>query len=108
LTVAKKEAEEETGINVGEPIVDGIFAIHSNPTLGHFKRGKYVSAHNHLDVVFLFEADDSIPLKTKEDENSNVAWILITECVEKTREPFIRNANKKIIEKMESLGIIWK
>jgi 8-oxo-dGTP pyrophosphatase MutT (NUDIX family) len=105
MSVAIKEAEEETGIKQIIPLVNGIFAIQSNPTLGHFKKGKYVSAHIHFDVTFLFEANDTIPIRVKEDENSNVTWIPIEECVEKTDEDFMREIHKKVIEKLQTLSL---
>lgn len=73
LSVAKREVEEETGI---KPIVlnDKILSIWSGPVKCHIKRGKVVPAHTHFDVTYLFEADDSLPLRVKPDENKSVIW----------------------------------
>ena len=38
-----------------------------------------MGTHLHLNVSFLFEADDYLTLHIKEDENSNVKWIPIKE-----------------------------
>lgn len=56
LKVAMREVEEETGLKV-KVLDDNIYAIESAPVKGHIKRGKYVSAHLHLDVIFIMEAD---------------------------------------------------
>ena len=61
LSVAVREVKEETGLDV-KVLDDNIFSIQFCPTKGHVKRGKYVSTHIHLDVVYLMEADDNISL----------------------------------------------
>ena len=79
LHVALKEAREETGLNDFKLLKDGIASIEILPVKAHIKRNKYVGTHLHLNVSFLFEADDSLMLHIKEDENSNVKWIPIKE-----------------------------
>lgn len=98
--------EEETGVKIISPLAEGIFAIQSNPTIGHFKKGKYVPAHTHLDVVFLLEADDSIPLTVQEDENTKVAWIPIDKCIEESKIDFVKPVCKKVIDKMRTLNLL--
>jgi len=71
LNVAIREVEGETGLKV-KILDESIFSIQSAPVKGHVKKGKYVSAHLHLDVVYLLEADDSQPLIFKEDESSGI------------------------------------
>ena len=78
FSVAKREIEEETGI-VAAPISKDVFAIWNCGVRPHIKKGKFISAHMHLDVDYLFEADDRIPLKVKPDENSSVIWADIAE-----------------------------
>ncbi len=73
LSVARREVLEETGVNV-ELTNDKIFSVWVGPVKGHIKRGKYVSAHTHLDLAYLFEADDKAKLKIKPDENQSVIW----------------------------------
>lgn len=57
LSVAIREVEEETGLKT-KILNDSIYAIFASPIVGHIKRGKYIPAHTHLDVVYLLEADD--------------------------------------------------
>ena len=51
------------------------------------KRGRPVGSHLHLNVSYLFEADDSLPLSVREDENSAVGWIAVDRLGESVSEP---------------------
>lgn len=73
LSVAIREVEEETGLTA-KPVTNEIYSLWTGPVKGHVKRGKYVSAHTHLDIDYLLEADDSLPLRIKPDENQSVIW----------------------------------
>ena len=78
LSVAKREVEEETGL-----IVDGgeLFSVQCVPVHAHIKRNKYVSAHTHYDVAFLFyvKDEDMNKIRILESENSDVKWVKINE-----------------------------
>ena len=99
LSVAVREVEEETGLKV-KVLDQNIFSIQSASVKGHIKHGKYVSAHLHLDVVYLLEADDKIPLIYKEDESKGVKWILFDEAINETMCDFIRPIHEKLIKKL--------
>lgn len=99
LRVAVREVEEETGLKV-RILDDNIYAIDSAPVKGHIKRGKYVSAHLHLDVIFIMEADDKIPLKYKEDESKGVKWISFSEADNETMCDFVRPIHRNLINKL--------
>jgi len=100
LSVAHREVEEETGLKA--TILDkNIFSIQSAPTKGHVKRGKYVSAHLHLDVVYLMEADDEIPLVYRDDESKGVKWVSFEDAYDNTMCDFIRPIHKKLIDKLK-------
>ena len=58
LTVAKREAMEETGVTDIRAITDDIFSIEILTVDGHIKRGSYVPSHLHLNVTYLLEADE--------------------------------------------------
>lgn len=100
LSVAVREVEEETGLKV-KVLDKNIFSIQSAPVKGHFKNGKYVAAHLHLDVVYLLEADDSTPLIYKEDESKGVKWISFNEATNETMCDFIRPIHEKLIKKLK-------
>lgn len=99
LSVAVREVLEETGLKV-KVLDENIYSIQSAPVKGHIKHGKYVSAHLHLDVIYLMEADDKIPLIYKEDESKGVKWVSFDEAFNDTMCDFIRPIHKKLIEKL--------
>ena len=104
LSVAVREVEEETGLKV-KVLNDSIFGIQSAPVKGHIKKGKYVSAHIHFDVVYLMEADEAIPLVYREDESKGVKWISLEKATDETMCNFIRPIHKKLIKKLKANNI---
>lgn len=99
LSVAVREVEEETGLKA-KVLNEEIYSIQSAPVKGHIKKGKYVSAHLHLDVVYLMEADDKIPLVYRDDESKGVKWVSFGEATDETMCDFIRPIHKKLIKKL--------
>lgn len=89
--VARREASEETGISGLVRIGSGPASLEVLPVWAHVKRGKWVGSHLHLNVSYLFEADDSLPIRIAEDENSAVGWIAVDDLdryvTEKTMLP---------------------
>lgn len=99
LSVAVREVEEETGLKANV-LDENIYSIQSAPVKGHIKRGKYVSAHLHLDVLYIMEADDKIPLVYKDDESKGVKWVFFEDAADETMCDFIRPIHKKLIKKL--------
>ena len=104
LSVAVREVEEETGLEA-KVLDENIFAINSNPVIGHVKRGKYVSTHTHFDCVYIMEADDKIPLVYREDESKGVKWVDFKDAYDETFCEFIRPVHKKLIKKLNNRGV---
>ena len=104
LSVAVREVNEETGLKT-KVLNNSIFGIQTAPVKGHIKRGNYVSAHLHLDVIYLMEADDTIPLIYREDESKGVKWVSFDEATNETICDFIRPIHKKLIKKLKSNNI---
>lgn len=101
LSVAIREVEEET--NLKTKVLDkSIFAISASPIVGHVKRGKYVPAHTHLDVVYLLEASENEELAFRIDESKGVKWITFEEAVGEDIVDFIRPVHRRMIEKLQS------
>ncbi len=100
LSVTVREVEEETGLKT-KVLDNSIFAISASPIVGHVKRGKYVSAHTHLDVVYLLEADEKEPLSFSEEESKGVKWIPLEEATGDNIVDFIRPVHKRLIEKLK-------
>lgn len=67
------------------------------PVWGHVKRGNYVSSHLHLNFSYLFETNEDEKLRVKEDENSQVGWIEISEIRKKVTEPDMIPVYEKLI-----------
>lgn len=101
LSVAVREVYEETGLRPNV-LDNSIFGLQSVPIRGHIKKGKYVSAHLHFDVIYLMEADDSMPLIYKNDEAKGVKWVSFEEAQGTTMWDFIIPIHKKLIKKLSS------
>ncbi|MBQ8604212.1 MAG: NUDIX hydrolase [Oscillospiraceae bacterium] len=97
--VARREIAEETGLTGLKPLCDGIFAINVLTVERHIKKGRPVASHLHLDVEYLFEADDSLPLRVKEDENSAVSWVNIADINSAVTEEKMKPVYALLVEK---------
>lgn len=101
LRVIKKEVAEESGLTNISPLHDGIYGINILTVEAHEKRGKYVNAHLHLDVEFLFEADEADAVRMKPDENSGVAWIAIEKINQYVTEEHMKPVYAVLNEKLK-------
>lgn len=100
--VAHREIVEESSIREVSLLSDNIFSLESLSVDGHFKRGEYVPTHLHLNVTFLFEADEEQTIHYKADENSAVGWFEKNEMLKKVSEPWFRdNIYSKLNRKVE-------
>ena len=75
LSVAMREAREETGVVHLQPLSPEIASLEILPVWAHRKRGQYVPGHLHLNVSYLLLADENDPLTARAGENSGVAWL---------------------------------
>lgn len=106
MEVAIKEVKEESGISEVVPVLEDIFSLEVLTVDGHVKKGKYVSSHLHLNLTYLLEADDSLDISNKEDENSAVGWFSLDEAVEKSSERWFReNIYSKLNEKLKKVEV---
>lgn len=103
LGVALKEIKEETGVKNIIPITNKIVSLDLLPVLGHFRKGKYVSSHLHISVVYLVQGDENEQVIIKPDENSAVKWIPISEIDTHSNESHMKKIYNKIISKIEKL-----
>lgn len=101
LDVALREVTEETGIKSLKPLTNSIYAIDVLPVKSHIKRGKYISSHIHLNVTYIFTADEKEELKIKEDENSDVNWIDIDNMVDSSSEEHMKIVYSKLVSKLK-------
>ena len=97
--VALREAREETGIEGLVRLGSGAASVEILPVWAHVKRGQHVGSHLHLNVSYLFEADDALPLRAKEDENSAVGWIDADKLEESVSEPPMLPIYRKLLQR---------
>ena len=101
LSVAKREAMEETGVTDIKAVDENIFSIEILTVDGHEKRGVYVPSHLHLNVTYLLEADEAEVLRVKPDETSGVKWFSLEGAIEACSEPWmIERVYNKLNEKV--------
>lgn len=99
LEVVKKEIFEETGLKNVKLLNNKIFGINIIPVDNHIRRGKIVNAHLHFDIEYLFEADENLSIRIKEDENSDIKWINIEDVLSYCNEEKMKPIYRKLIEK---------
>lgn len=100
LKVAIKETKEETGVKNVIALSNTPIALDIVPAYGHYKKGKYIASHLHLNVTYLLEANENEVLHKKEDENAGVRWIPISEYKKYVTQQSMYAIYDKIIEKM--------
>lgn len=101
LRVCRKEVAEESGLTNITQLGTGIYGINILHVEPHYKHGKYVNAHLHMDVEYLFEADEKDAVRMKPDENSGVAWIPMAEIRERVTEEHMKGVYAVLNEKLK-------
>lgn len=89
--VARREANEETGVMRLEPLGTGIYDldIHPIPARNDFP------SHDHYDVRFLFSASEQDPLVVSE-ESHDVRWVSLNELERYNPEPSLLRLREKL------------
>ena len=101
--VALREAKEETGLTELRPLWDGIFSLQVLDVDHHLKRGQYVASHLHLDCCYLWQADETAPLRARDGENTGVRWVPIGEVLAVCNEPVMDIVYEKLNTKLTAL-----
>ena len=99
LAVALREVQEETGLTA-RPVSREIYSLEILPVEGHVKRQAYVAPHLHLNITYLLQADERLPLRKKPDENSAVSWMRREEAIQESSEPYMRRIYTKLNAKL--------
>lgn len=103
LSVALREAGEETGLKTVRPVTEDIYSLEILTVDGHEKRGEYVPSHLHMNVTYLLEADEGEQLRVCPEENSGVAWFRLEDALRASTEPwFVERIYTKLNEKLKS------
>ncbi len=95
--VALKEAREETGLSNFTTYED-ILGIDVIYVPNHIKKGIFVGDHLHLNITYLFTANDLDEVTIKEDENSGVQWFDIDTYLEHVEEPRMIPIYQKLVQ----------
>lgn len=103
LAVALREAQEESGLSDVRPVSAQPLSLEILPVTQHFKRGKFVSAHLHLNLTYLLEADPGAALHCKPDENSGVRWFRPEDVCAAVSEPPMRIIYQKLMDRAARL-----
>ena len=103
LSVALREAREETGVEHIRPLSPAIASLDILPVWGHVKRGKWVPSHQHLNVSYLLVADESDALQIREGENSRVGWLPAERLLEYTNECQMDGVYAKLLARAREL-----
>ena len=103
LEVVKKEILEETGLKKVNLLINDIFGLSIQIVKPHIKNGKYVSAHLHYDIQFLFEASENDNLKIKQDENKDVKWLNVDTVLDQVTEEHMKPLYEKLMNKVKKI-----
>lgn len=100
MRVALKEAREETGIKRVSPMLPSAVSLEILEVPRHYKRGKFVSAHLHLNLTYAFMGEDCDAIHAKPDENARVGWLRIDRLGEFVTERDMLEIYYKILSRM--------
>ena len=103
LSVALREAREETGVEHIRPLSPAIASLDILPVWGHVKRGQWVSSHQHLNVTYLLTAEETDPLHIREGENTGVAWLPADRLLALTNEWQMDGIYTKLLDRARAL-----
>ena len=99
--VALREAKEESGLIDVELIYDFPVSVEILPVAYHYKKGKFVNSHLHLNLTYLLLANEADTLHIKPDENSGLRWVELNRAVSMTNEEAMKPIYKKLNDVVE-------
>ena len=103
MRTALKEAEEETGVTEFSAPLDELLSLAILPVPAHWKNGRYVGVHLHFAPSVLLLAEETSALRVKEDENSGVRWLKVSELDRYVTEAEMLPVYRRLIEKSHAL-----
>ncbi|MGL5540044.1 MAG: NUDIX hydrolase [Erysipelotrichaceae bacterium] len=101
LAVSYKEACEETGLTSLTLLDPHPISLEILPVWGHIKKGNWVSSHMHLNLTYLFEADEHAPLTINPDENAGVKWVEVHDVLSLVSEEQMKSIYTKLMAKAQ-------
>lgn len=99
MRVALRETEEETGVKA-RILSETPVSLETLCVRPHIRRGERVSAHLHLNLTWLMEADTDRALRIAPEENAGVRWIPSGEVLSACTEEEMKPVYEKLIGRM--------
>lgn len=106
LSVALREAEEETGLSGIRPLSPKIAALDVLPVRAHQKKGRYVGPHLHLNAAYLLTGPETEPLAGNADENDGARWLPAGELEKWCSEEHMLPVYRKCLARLEQPGFL--
>jgi 8-oxo-dGTP pyrophosphatase MutT (NUDIX family) len=103
LGVAIREAKEETGVEHIKAVDESPVSLEIITVENHYKKGRFVSSHLHLNVTYLLMADEQDTLHIKPDENKGVRWFPVEELIAAVDEPCMIGIYEKLMERTRKI-----
>lgn len=103
LEVAIKEAREETGLKTISPVTNEAIMLDILSVDAHYKNGKFIPDHLHLNITYLLFGLENEQLKVKKDENKAVKWIDIEDMPKITNESKMRPIYEKGLTRIKEI-----
>lgn len=100
LKVAMREVREETGIKSPFLLMGEILSVDILSVAAHNRKGDAVPAHRHFNITYGLIANPKEPVRAKPDENSDVAWIPVSQIEERVTEPHMLPIYQKMIARV--------
>ncbi len=97
--VARREVLEETNLTSARLISNNIFDLEIFAVPPHVRRGKFVSSHIHLNLGYIFEADENELFRVKPDENSAIRWMTFEDILASSKAGKMSSHYQKLIDK---------
>ena len=104
LAVAKREAQEETGVVTVNALTNTIDTLDILPCLGHWRRGSYVNAHLHLSVGYILICDEHEQIRPQLSENTDVKWFPLSYFTDEHYGPLEVYLYNKLIGRALQMG----
>ena len=91
---------EESGVMEARLISEIPITLEMIGVQSHEKKGKYIAPHIHLNVTYLFEVEEVVSLRIKEDENSGVMWRSVEDIRADRTEPHMNKLYNKLLDRL--------
>lgn len=104
VKVAQRELSEETSLASAHLVDNDIFSLEIFSVPPHIRHNQFVSAHLHLNLSYLFQADESEAFKVKPDENSTIRWMALGDINVAAKDGSMPSHYQKLIDKTSKIN----